>query len=516
MSHPPGRPRKPRLLDQVAISTGSGVERMSILTDTRRYPALTLVALLALGVPLLPAPVADRQWHGIRTAGFEGGAALLLVFLVAQAWNTDRRRAWTQAFHATPLRFLVAFVSWSCLSALLAPAKPFALQGLLQLGAGVLITVTIAAEARTRPQYEFLLNALTATTLLVALSGFALFGQGSDQLGVGLYHDHQLYGAVFTILLPLVFALSLSPGLASRRLLAQAALIGGGVALGLSETRASWIGVAVAGLVLLGLFLWAQTFTPRSIRSFGSRQWRQFLLPTMAVAGTLTYLLIATPQTRHIIVRMRTLITTVSRGKEDSVKWRLLAWKGARRMIWLKPGLGWGIGCYPYYQHEFTRQGDDDAQVMAHGPTIPDETHDSYLQITTEMGLPGLFLWLGVLISMFALGVPALRRLTPGGLRQRALIGCLSALTGQAVDAIANPGWQFGEVSIFLWIVLGLTVTLSLGVPPVAAEDNRDLKIRQLPPIGLQVSKSVFALAVSAGLIWTILHTMSVLPAPTL
>lgn len=482
----------------------------------RRYPALTLVALLALGVPLIPAPVSDQRWHGLRTGTFEAGATLLGVFLLARFWTKDQRRGWAQAFHATPLRFLIALLIWGCLSAFLASTKPFALQGLLQLGAGVLITVTIAAEARTRPQYQFLLNALTATTLLISLSGFALYGQGSNKSAVGLYYDHQLYGAVFTILLPLMLALSLSPGPAAYRLLGQAALLGGVIALGLSETRASWIGVAAAGCVFLGLILWAQNFTLPGIRNFGSRWWVQLLLPTMAVAGALTCLLIVTPQTGHILVRMRTLVTTVSRGKEESVAWRLHAWQGARRMIWRKPGLGWGIGCYPCYQQAFTRQGDDNAQVMAHGPTIPDEAHDSYLQITAEMGLPGLFLWLGVLISAFVLGMSALRHFSLGGLRQRALIGCLSALTGQAVDAVANPGWQFGEVSIFFWIILGLTVSLFLGAPPGAAEISGKPRTRHFPQIALQTIKVLFALTVGSGLLWTILHTMLVLPAPIL
>lgn len=153
---------------------------------------------------------------------------------------------------------------------------------------------------------------------------------------------------------------------------------------------------------------------------------------------------------------------------------------------------------------------------MASGATIPDEAHDSYLQIATETGLPGLFLWVGVLISTFALGIRALRRAAPGGPRQQVLIGCLSALAGQAVDALANPGWQFGEVSLFLWIVLGLTVALSLGEPAITTKDSPELTTPPLLFAALQASKVVLALAVGAGLLWIIFKTMAVLPAPTL
>lgn len=99
---------------------------------------------------------------------------MLLVLLLARFWTKDQRRNWAEALTTPPLRFLTAFFCWGCLSA--APAKPFAMQGLLQVGAGAPVAVTIGAEAQRRPGNELLLNALTAATLLVTLSGLALHG----------------------------------------------------------------------------------------------------------------------------------------------------------------------------------------------------------------------------------------------------------------------------------------------------------------------------------------------------
>ena len=517
----PGVPRQDRQPGRGGAPLRPGKTAADFLAALRRCPALTLVALLAVCVPLIPAPVSNRHWHGLRTGSFEAGASLLLVLLLARFWTKDQRRNWAEALTTLPLRFLTAFFCWGCLSAALAPAKPFAMQGLLQVGAGALVAVTVGAEARRRPGNELLLNALTAATLLVTLSGLALFGQGSNQLAIGLYQDHQLYGAVFTLFLPLMLALSLSPGTPARRLLAPAALLGGAIALGLSETRASWIGAATAGIVFLGLFLWARSFSPRKTPRSGW-DWRQFPLPVIAAVGALTYFLMASPGTGHVGERMRTLTAAAMLGKgnsphqRDSLNWRKVAWHGAWRMTRQKPELGWGIGCYPYYQHAFTGQGEDRAQIVASGATIPDEAHDSYLQIATETGLPGLFLWMGVLISTFALGIRALQRAAPGCARQQVLIGCLSALAGQAVDALANPGWQFGEVSLFLWIVLGLTVALSLGEPAVTTKDSPKIMTPPLLFAALQASRVVLALAVGAGLLWIIFNTLAVLPAPIL
>ena len=512
----PKVPRQDRQSDRGDASLRSRKTAVDFLAIFRHHPALTLVALLAVCVPLIPAPVSNRNWHGLRTGSFEAGASLLLILLLARFWTKGHRKNWAEALSTPPLRFLMAFFCWGCLSAALAPAKPFAMQGLLQVGAGALVAVTIAAEVRARPQCDFLLNALTAATLLISLSGFALYGQGAGDLAVGLYHDHMLYGAVFTILLPLMLGISLSSAPAAHRLPGAAALLCGLLALGLAETRSSWIGVAVAGTVFGVLSLWTRASAARAYPRPGNKQWRQAVLPAIVFAGGLVYFLMVMTQSGHIVARLQTLTTTGVQGKESLTVWRFQAWRGARNMILQRPLLGFGIGCYPRYQFAFTGMGHNGPVMQEQGPTIFDEAHNSYLQTAVETGLPGLFLWLGVLLSMFIHGVQVLRRLTPGGLRQCTLIGCLSALAGQAIDAIANPGWQFGEVSLFLWILLGLTVALSLGEPAVTTKDSPDLKTDPLLFVALQTCKIVLALAVGAGLLWIIFNTMAVLPAPTL
>ena len=101
-----------------------------------------------------------------------------------------------------------------------------------------------------------------------------------------------------------------------------------------------------------------------------------------------------------------------------------------------RPLLGWGGGCLPTHPaavHPGRRTRRD--VVLADGPTISDQTHDSYLQVAADLGVPGLLLWLGALAAVTVTGLRALPYLPAGGQRAWMVIGGLSALAGQATDA---------------------------------------------------------------------------------
>jgi O-antigen ligase len=185
------------------------------------------------------------------------------------------------------------------------------------------------------------------------------------------------------------------------------------------------------------------------------------------VAAALGYFLVASQQSDLVRGRAQTLTTTVLSGQDESFQWRLNTWHAALTMLHRKPIFGWGVGSYPLYEQRFTHQGDTEDAVLAGAAHIGDETHDSYLQLAVELGVPGLLLWLLTLTSAFWNGVRALPSLPTGSVGQWVLIGGLSALAGQAIDALADPAWQFGEVAASLWVVLGLVVAES--GPPDAA-----------------------------------------------
>ena len=390
---------------------------------------------------------------------------------------------------------LLALLAWSVLSFLTAPDKAFAAQGLLCLLCGVLVCLA-AALVRDDAAMRFLLAALCVVSLLSSISGLALYQYGHLREAEGVYHNHQLYGAALLIPLALMLAAGLAPVTPARRWCARIAVLLGVIALALSVNRSSWMGAAVSLVVFVGLTLYARAGERWTIQP------RRLLAAVMLCAFGM--LLLAAPAARPVRARMRSL-TTVTRGKEWSVEWRLATWRGALMMAEKRPLQGWGIGEYPARHFAFTGTGQTAARVRSRWPNIEDEAHNSYLQIAVETGVPGLLLWLATLGTAFAGGVRRVRSLPLRSLPQWCLIGCLSALAGQAADAAGNPAWQFGGVSLFFWITLGFLVALCLGTP----EPQDEAVVRRRLPAWI----SLTALLSGVGILWLVWATAHALPA---
>src|SRR5262249_28968099 len=134
-------------------------------------------------------------------------------------------------------------------------------------------------------------------------------------------------------------------------------------------------------------------------------------------------------------------------------------WKPTLRAIARRPVFGLGIGNYVLQQNAFTHRGRAAAEVVRDGPTMEEQAHNEYLHTAAELGLPGLLLYMLMLLTFFAKAAHALGRLPAGG-RKALLIGCLAAIAAQSVDAAANPAWRYSNCSLYVWLVLGIGAAL--------------------------------------------------------
>lgn len=475
---------------------------------------LSVIALTMLSAPFVPAPAASLRWHGAQTLTVEVGAIVSLAFLLRRIFF-DRVRS--EIIFALPLVFLYASLVWDLFSWVHSGESRFVTQGFLLFASGVIVAVVVAAQARMRPSILFLTDTLTVAGLLVAFSGIVLYGTGSTPLVVGVLHDHALFGAFIMLLIPMALATSIAPVAPGRRLFAQASLAIYVTAMLMAQTRSSWIGCVAALLTFSGLLFSVKRATPR--KNDHSNKWQQVvqggMIPVLAVLAVGCFVWLS-PDRDTLCARVRTLTTTVVRGRDVSTEWRFTAWAGAKAMIRRKPLMGWGIGSYPRYQYSFTHVGQSAEVVAMRGPTISDETHNSYLQIWVETGLIGLILWVGFLLSFFIVSAHSLRSLVAGGLEQRLMIGSLSAVVGQAIDAFANPAWQFGHITLPYWIIIGLAISITRQQRAASAFTTISVKATAKPGWFQQLVQSTAMLFVVVVLLWLVLQTASALPAPYL
>ncbi len=479
---------------------------------------MTLIALMAVGLPLVPADLSSRAWHGAKALIFELGAALLLGLA---PWFRRRSRAdGDPKPRVGPLLFLALLVSWAFASYAVSPDPGFAFNGWWLLAGGLVVSSTVALRARSDGDLLFLLAALTAASAVISGCTFALYRSGGMRVAEGTYHDHQLLGAALMILMPITLTALILPSSVGGKLLAMTAFVMGAIALLLAQDRSAWVGEATALLMFGGAFLWVSGPVWRARGMDGRRGRlpgrRQALVYGLLIAAALGYFLATSQQTGLVTGRARTLFTTALTGRDESVQWRLATWRGAVKMFLVRPGFGWGVGCYPVYEAQFTGHGDPEADVAFSAARVGDETHNSYLQLAVELGAPGPALWLLMLGAAFGNGLRALRRLPQGDVRQWALIGGLSALAGQAVDAFADPAWQFGEITVSLWVILGLVAAASALPPPAVGSPEAGPSGSRRAAEAVKLLLKLAAVAVS---LWVVAHLIAAahdLPIPHL
>lgn len=223
------------------------------------------------------------------------------------------------------------------------------------------------------------------------------------------------------------------------------------VALVLSSTLRSRIG-ALAGLAVFAALTLARL--PDSERL---RQWDRGRLARSGAAlagGLIVLVAVAGFSNRMASTRAATQV------ERQQYRERQTRAAGALKALGRRPLLGLGLGGYPLQQQALTGLGRPMQEVAQTGPSLEDQAQNEYLQIGAELGLPGLLLYLLLLMLFFARSVHALDRLSAGRARLL-LIGCIAAITAQCVDAAGNPAWRYSVCSLYFWLLLGLGAALA-------------------------------------------------------
>jgi len=176
-----------------------------------------------------------------------------------------------------------------------------------------------------------------------------------------------------------------------------------------------------------------------------------FVLPAVMVVVAIGFATMFALQNKRFAERVQTIGSVAS---DQSLHGRAEVWRGAVRMIQGRPVVGWGEGMYPIYQYWYTGWGMPITPYSGR-ITLSSQAHNFYLQTTAELGLPGLILFLAVLVMFMAASVRRLPSMDEG-IRRTLLMGSTASVVAFMLDAMLSPSYQYGQFSMFLWLAMGI------------------------------------------------------------
>lgn len=296
---------------------------------------------------------------------------------------------------------------------------------------------------------------LSARLVTVAGGILAAVGMGNGLADwhsglTGPFSDHQLYGSALLIVLPMAVAVALTARRPRWRWIGQGVAFASLLCLIMTETRSAWISVVACAIVFA--ICWQQRNAKPGARPWG----KQAIVPVALGVCVALYFFASLGYANRQQPLMDRASTLSVLGQDHSWQDRLLAWHGAVTMVATHPVFGFGLGRYCGAEWSYTHIGRPLSPNQR--PSLSEEAHDFYLQTAADIGVPGLLLYLASLTAMVVGCIRQLRVAKGHIVRSRDgfLIATLALITGVTVDSFASPSYQFPEVSIILWAVMGV------------------------------------------------------------
>lgn len=238
------------------------------------------------------------------------------------------------------------------------------------------------------------------------------------------YFDNpNTFAEVLILLLPLVLALILCSKRGISRVTACGVFAVGVLALGMTYSRASWVGMACAMVVLVFL-------------------WKPKLIPAFAVLCVVMVPFLPDTIWHRVL--------TIFNPADTSTASRIPLYQAALEVIRTSPvsGAGLGTAAVQDYISDFNL-------YHAEAPFV--HTHNFYLQVWIEAGLLGFLGFVGSMLWNIKKAARTVRHCAPSAARTITCAGA-AALCGAMVCGLADYLWNYPRVMCIFWFVFALTI----------------------------------------------------------
>jgi O-antigen ligase len=263
--------------------------------------------------------------------------------------------------------------------------------------------------------------------------GIQRWGRGRDWRATGFYNHWTTYAEMLQLITSLTIGLFLAlPRKRNRNgALLALAIVGMGVALLLSVTRASWLSLLVSATLITAL-----SVSRKKLILIGA-----CALPLILVG------LFVLQQKRNV---------GFFDQKDDSIVWRQRVWHDGFHLLTSNPRhLLTGVGMDSIKAH-WREWGlfDNGRMPMGH-------MHSDYLQIALERGVPALIVWL-ILLGTYARMLWRVRRRIPpeDWIERGIVLGAFGGLVGFMCSGLVHYNWGDSEVVMIFYLIMGLSLVV--------------------------------------------------------
>jgi hypothetical protein len=282
------------------------------------------------------------------------------------------------------------------------------------------------------PELEVPRGQLLPGNNILAQLGISGWSRGRDWRATGFYNHWVTYSEVLQLIASLALGLFLA--LKQKRSLTGVvlvfAVIGLLFALGMTVTRASWIGFAVSVVAMLLLS--------------ASRR-------TILIVGACAIPLVLASV---VLLQQKRSIGFFDK-KDQSTSWREMVWREGFHLLISNPRhvvVGVGMDSIKGHWREWGLF-DNGRQPIGH-------MHSNLLQIALERGLPALIVWL-ILIGVYIRMLWRITRRENGDVFARGLaLGALGGVLGFFTSGLVHYNWGDSEVVTVVYFIMGLCLVV--------------------------------------------------------
>lgn len=350
-------------------------------------------------------------------------------------WGMQRKRHRLDLVAIGP--YAVFFALFIVLGVPLSRYPSLSARFLLYHLSGILCVLVIVSTVRRASQLRRLAG--MASLGLIVTSGYAFVQRiqgvevnpsyvdltlNKDMPGrvFSMFENPNAFAEVLVLLIPLAIALLFSAKGWGARFLGLLGAGMGTVAILMTYSRASWVGLAVAAVLFVFL-------------------WKKKILPAVILLG-----LAAIPFLPDTIFNR---ILTIFNFSDTSTSSRFPLYEAAGRLLQSSPIQGAGLGS------DAVRQAVSDMNFY-HGKSPFVHCHNVYLQTWAETGLLGLLSLLGTVGWAIKRGAMTVSRRLGSSSARFMIIGSVSALLGIMVCGMADFIWHYPRVMLIFWFVFAV------------------------------------------------------------